>query len=233
MAHLLPTVRCIIITVRSKYMRKIIASLLMLAVSAPIFSQLDAKSKEILSAAANKTKSYTSMKATFTITMQNTQDNTSESHEGSIAVSGEKYHLVLLNNESFFDGKTVSTYMKDANEVNISEPDPSDENVLNPAKIFDIYDKGFKAQFVGEKKEGNKTISEIHLFPQSLNKPYSRIKLFIESESYRISQIEQIGKDGNNVQIKIKTFTTNQPIADTEFIFDTKKHPSVDVIDLR
>lgn len=214
-------------------MRKIIASLLMLALSVPMFSQLDAKSKEILSAAANKTKSYTSMKATFTITMQNTQDNTSESHEGSIAVSGEKYHLVLLNNESFFDGKTVSTYMKDANEVNISEPDPSDENVLNPAKIFDIYDKGFKAQFVGEKKEGTKTISEIHLFPQSHNKPYSRIKLFIENESYRISQIEQIGKDGNNVQIKIKTFTTNQPIAETEFIFDTKKYPSVDVIDLR
>lgn len=37
---------------------------------------------------------------------------------------------------NLFDGKTVSTYMKDANEVNISEPDPSDENVLNPAKIF-------------------------------------------------------------------------------------------------
>lgn len=214
-------------------MKKILAFVIALLITIPLYSQLDAKSKEILTAAANKTKSYTSMNATFTVTIENSQANTKESHDGAITVKGDKFHLLLLNNESFFDGKTVSTYMKEANEVNISEPDPLDENVLNPAKIFEIYDKGFKAQYVGEKKEGGKTLQEVHLFPQSHDKPYSRIKLFIENDTYRISQIEQIGKDGNNIQIKIKTFVTNQPIADTEFIFDTKKFPGVDIIDLR
>lgn len=196
-------------------------------------AQIDAKSKEILSKAATKTKTYTTISATFDITITNEQTNSEETHDGSIEVKGEKYHLKLINNESFFDGKTVWTLMTDAKEVNVSEPDPNDDNVLNPAKIFALYEKGFKAQYIGEVKDGTKNLQEIHLFPESHNKPYSRIKIFVDSESSNISKIEQIGKDGNNILVKIKKFTVNQPLVDTIFVYDVAKHPGIDVIDLR
>ncbi len=213
-------------------MKRLFTLLVAFTVSYLAMAQIDAKSKEILSKAAIKTKNYTSISATFDITIENLQAQTKELHDGSIEVKGEKYHLKLVNSESFFDGKIVMTFMPDAKEVNVSEPDANDENVLNPAKIFSLYEKGFKAQYVGEQKDGSKTIQEIHLFPESHTKPYSRIKIFVDGES-NISKIEQVGKDGNNITVKIKKFTVNQPIDDSAFIFNAAKNPGVDIIDLR
>ena len=196
-------------------------------------AQIDTKAKEVLSKAATKTKTFTTISATFDITIENTQQETTEKHDGSIKVKGEKYKLNLINSETYYDGKTAWTMMPDAKEVNISEPDVNDENVLNPAKIFTLYEKGFKAQYVGEVKDGAKTLNQIDLFPESKNKTYSRIKIFVDSESNNINGIEQIGKDGNNILVKIKTFIVNQPIADSEFVYDAAKHPGFDLIDLR
>lgn len=198
-----------------------------------IDAQIDAKSKEILAKASAKNKSYTSITAKFQIIIENSQANSKEKHDGSIDIKGDKYHIKMVNNESFFDGKTVWTLMTEANEVNISEPDPSDENVVNPAKVFTMYEKGFKAQFIGETTIGTKKVSEIHLFPEAHDKPYSRIKLFVDNETSNIVRVAQVGKDGNIMTIEMSSFEVNKPLSDSLFTFDATKYPNVDVIDLR
>ena len=197
------------------------------------FEQNAKKAKEILDKVSAKTKSYSTISADFTFSMENLQEDISETNEGTILIKGDKYKVSLMGVETYFDGKAIYTYMKEAGEVNITEPDPEDEETLNPATIFTIYEKGFKYRYMGEKTGNGKTFYEIDLYPENRDKPYSRIKLRILKNDLTLYSLRQVGKDGNNYTVVVKSMKTNIPMDDSTFIFDTAKHPDVDVIDMR
>ncbi len=191
------------------------------------------KAKEILDKVSTKTKSYKTISADFTFSMENLQEDISETNEGTILIKGDKYKVSLMGVDTYYDGKAIYTYMKEAEEVNITEPDPEDEETLNPATIFTIYETGFKYKYIGEKTENGKTFYEIDLYPENRDKPYSRIKLKILKDDLQLYSLRQVGKDGNNYTVVVKSMKTNIPLDDSIFVFDPSKHPDVDVIDMR
>lgn len=206
---------------------------LLLSLAAVAQTDEAAKAKEILNKVSAKTRQYQTIKADFSFSLENLQDNIKENHDGSILLKGNKYRITLMGVTNYFDGKTLYTWMKEAEEVNISEPDMTDESTLNPASIFTIYEKGYKLKYVGEKSVGGKMMHEIDLYPENRDKPFSRIKLTINKETLQINSFMQQGKDGNNYTITVKNMQTNVPAADGDFIFNKTANPKVNVIDLR
>ncbi len=206
---------------------------LLLSLAAVAQTDEAAKAKEILNKVSAKTRQYQTIKADFSFSLENLQDNIKENHDGSILLKGDKYRITLMGVTNYFDGKTLYTWMKEAEEVNISEPDMTDESTLNPASIFTIYEKGYKLKYVGEKSVSGKMMHEIDLYPENRDKPFSRIKLTINKETLQINSFMQQGKDGNNYTITVKNMQTNVPAADGDFIFNKTANPKVNVIDLR
>lgn len=191
------------------------------------------KAKQILDKVSEVTKSYNSIKADFTFTLDNEQADITDSYDGSILISGNKYKADVMSAESYFDGETLWTYLTEVGEVNISTPDPNDEMTLSPSNIFSIHETGFRYIYAGEEMANGKEIQIVDLFPEDRNKPFSRIKLYVNKANNHIAKIEQIGKDGNNYIIEIKEMETNVPVEPSFFIFKPEEHPDVDVIDLR
>ncbi len=198
-----------------------------------LMAQNPERAKEILDQVTEKTKNYSTIKADFSFGMENQQEDIKEEYQGKIAIKGDKYKANLMNVDTYFDGKTSWTYMIDAEEVNVDEPDPDDEETLNPASIFSIYQKGFKYAYIGEKESDGITVYAIDLYPINRDKPYSRIKLEFNKANLELHKVVQIGKDGNNYTIIVKDMKTNMPIDDSYFVFDPAKHPDVEVIDMR
>jgi len=194
----------------------------------------DPKAKEILDKVSEKTKAYKTLKVEFSNTFESQQKKSNETNQGSVQIKGTKYKLIYLNTEIYCDGKTIWSYLKEAQEVNIKNANQDDESVLNPAQVFTIYDKGFKYKYIGEKTEGGKTLYEIDLYPlKPAEKNYSRVKLLIDKDKLQLTNIKTFGKDGNNYTIAVSKFTSNDDMPDTQFIFDTKAHKGVEVNDLR
>ena len=191
------------------------------------------KGKEILDKVSAKTKSYTSIKAEFSFTLENLQAQMTDTHDGVILIKGDKYKATIMGADTYFNGTTMWMHMKEVNEVNISGPEMMDDESLNPATIFSVYEQGYRYLHAGETSINGKTVDIIDLFPEDRNKPFSRIKLYIYRDNLHFAKIEQIGKDGNNYIIDIKKMETNVPATDSMFVFDTAKHPNVEVIDLR
>ncbi len=191
------------------------------------------KAKQILDKVAAKTKSYQTIRADFSFTLENLQAKMKDTHNGKIIIKGDKYKIDLMGVDTYFNGKTIWMHIKDAGEVNITEPDMMDDQTLNPAKIFTIYQDGFKYLHVGETTLNGKKTDIIDLFPDKRDKPYSRIKLYIYQDNLQIGKISQIGKDGNNYIIDIKKMEVNAAIDDAQFTFDAAKNPNVDIIDMR
>ncbi len=215
-------------------MKKIIVFSIFLLSIFSAFSQQDVKAKEVLDKLSQKTKTYKTIKIEFSTTIENLAKKTKETNTGSVFMKATKYKVNFLNTELYCDGKTIWSYLKEAQEVNIKNASDEDNSVLNPAKIFTIYNEGFKYQYLGEKTENGKNVHEIDLFPiKSGEKNYSRVKLVIDKDNLQIVSIKTIGKDGINYTINVTKFTADQNMDDNIFIYDEKAHKGVEVIDLR
>ena len=191
-----------------------------------IFAQ-DQKAKTILDQLSNKTKSYTSIKAKFTNTFSSTVTDINESQSGTLYLKGDAYRLEMEAQTIICDGETNWIYLKDDNEVNITEID-DEENEINPSKIFTIYENGYKYKFV---REDGKNY-HIDLFPEESG-PFTKVELFINKSKMQISSFTMIDKQGSHFKYVIDSFVTNKEMNNDFFMFKTSDYPNVDVIDLR
>lgn len=219
-------------------MKKTFLIITALALSLSGFSQNDPQAKAILDKVSANGKSYKTISTDFTISETNIQNKDASNQKGSLKIKGEKYQLITPSNETYFDGKTVYNYLPGVKEVNITKPDakpknPDDFFISNPKDIFKIYEKNFKYKFIRETTLDGKQVAEIDLYPVDLNKKYSRIRMQIDKTTYKILTVKTFLKDGHQYLITFTNFKVNTEIADSEFSFDTKKHPDAEVIDLR
>ncbi|MCU4155595.1 outer membrane lipoprotein carrier protein LolA [Carboxylicivirga sp. A043] len=197
------------------------------------FAQSQEKAKEILDQVSAKTKAYPSIVADFSFSLENMQEDINEVYEGHIILKGNKYKVNLMDVDTYFDGEVLYTHMIDAGEVNITVPDPEDEETLNPATVFTIYENGYTYNYVAEGTINGKACHEIDLYPVNRDKPFSRIKLLVLKDNLQLYSIRQVGKDGNNYTVVVKNMTTNKQIDDKTFVFDKAANSDVDVIDMR
>ena len=195
-------------------------------------AQVDAKAQEVLKGVSAKYKSLKSYSVKFNVNVADPKNKTNEKQSGTILIKGQKYKLVLGTQEIYCDSKTVWTYLKDAAEVQVNEP-KTDPNAITPTSIFTIYEKGFKSKFMGEKSEKGKTIQSIELVPEDLKKSYFKVQLSINKTEKIITQAKIFQRDGTTIGYAIDSFTPSATADDHAFVFDPKKYPGVEVIDLR
>lgn len=216
-------------------MKKILMLLLALSgLSYAVNAQTDEKAKAILAEVSKKYGSYDIVKTDFTFTLDNKQANTKETQQGTLYVkaSTNKFKVTMTDQDLISDGKSQWTYLKKDKEVQVSNVDNSSD-ALNPAKIFTIYEKGFKNLYTGESKVGGKTYQMIDLSPTDTKKSYFKIRLSIDKAAKQIANVLIFDKNGNRYTYNVKTFTPNVKVAETVFAFDAKKYPGVEVVDLR
>lgn len=195
----------------------------------------DPEAKKILDAVSEKTKSYKSLRIKFNYSIENKQTEEFNTFKGYAFLSGEKYKVIIPANEIFSDGKTVWSYMKDAEEITITEPGPDDESIFNPAKLFTIYKTGYKYLLIGQEKIDNINYHVIDLFPElDEDSPYSKIRLKINSVKNHFYSIETHNKNGIINTIYIVEYKTDVKITEKLFTFDKSRYPeNIEIVDLR
>lgn len=195
-------------------------------------STKDPKAQEILKGISTKYKAMKSLSASFKITTQDQKSKTTDTQTGSLLVKGDKYKLTLKGQEVVADGKTIWTYLKESNEVQINDAGENSDGI-SPTSIFTIYEKGFATKYIGEKKEGTKTLQQIELTPDDSKKAYFKIQLFIDKQEKVINSAKIFNKNGTNFIYVIEQFKMNPDAPEALFTFDKSKHPNVEVVDLR
>ena len=195
----------------------------------------DAKAKGILDDVSKKTKAYSTIKAEFNIVTAGPDGKAKDNTAGTMWHKGNKYKLEIKGQTIFCDGKTQWTYIKEDNEVQVSDaPDPAKSDNINPANIFTIYEKDFKYKFIKEEVLDGAAVYQIDIYPLVPGKkPYHTVKLTIDKIKLQIIKVKVMNKDGNTTTINVKSFTANADMPDATFIFSKADHPGVIETDLR
>lgn len=214
-------------------MKKILLALVWMTLSMNLMAQGDPKAKAILDNVSKKVKALKSLKANFTITITGAKNAKPQTKKGNVYMKGDKYYVSLSGQEIYCDTKTIWTFMKESNEVQISSFDPN-ENSFTPSKLFtNFYDKEYTYKYVGEQTVGGKKVDVINLTPTNKSKQYSKVELMIDKAQSVVAGGKMFEKNGNVYQYTVSGYTPNPALTDNMFTFDTKKHPKVEVVDLR
>ena len=193
-------------------------------------AQIDTKAKGVLDAVSKKAATLKTLKANFTLKLSG--GKTKETRTGSFLMKGQKYHVTLPKQELICDGKTVWTYMKDGNEVQVSNFNPNEQSI-SPTKLFtNAYDKEFKYRYAGARKVAGKDCDIIELTPLKKGTQFVKVELAVDKNS-TIAGGNMYEKNGNLYQYEVSGYTPNAPVTDAQFTFDPKTHKGVEVVDLR
>ena len=192
-------------------------------------AQFDPQAVSIIDPVSNSIIQSSGFKADFQFVIENKQEGVSENDKGSILIKNNKYKLVVLGTETYFDGKTQWVHMVEESEVNISTPDEGNGMELTPYNIFTMYKQGFRFKIVQE----DATTATIDMFPDDKSQPYFKIRLVIDKANKMFKEVASFGRDGLNTTIKIGSYQKNVNLNDAEFVYHPEKHPEVEIIDLR
>lgn len=191
-------------------------------------AQGDKKSSAILEAMSNKYQKIKSFKALFTYL-----PGGGKPLKGEATVKGTKFRLKMAGQEIFNDGKLMATYIKETNEVNLQDFDPTATGDLDPTKIYSAYKKGFKYVFLKEKKEGSKSLEVVELTPTGKNSQVTKVQIEVNKADKSINSWKIFQKNGQEITYKVDQFEPDVNVADSFFAFNSKQYPGVEVVDLR
>ncbi len=194
----------------------------------PAIAQKDKRAGDILDAMSKKYKTYKTYQASFAFTADGASP-----FKGDLTVKDQKFRLKLGGQEVFNDGKTMSTYIKESNEVNLQDYDGGANSDFNPSRIYSIYKKGFNYRFIGEQKLAGKPVDVIELTPEKKNTQVAKIQISVDKADKSVRSWQITDKTGKKTAYAISKFTPNVAVTDSYFVFDKTKYPGVEVVDLR
>ena len=221
-------------------MKKIVSLAIVMILAVMSFAQpknmgqSDPEAKKILDAVSAKFKTFKAVQALFSFKNEDGKGKVLGIKKGSLFMKGNKYRVSITGGQDIYcDGTTIWTYDKTANEVTISKYDPS-QSSITPQKLFsNFYDKDYLYKLNGDKKEAGKTLQEIELTPYDKSKSFFKVLVWVDKKTQAIFSTKVLEKSGNKYTYTVSTFNGNATVADAQFIFDKKKYPGVEVVDLR
>ncbi|HEX2533889.1 MAG TPA: outer-membrane lipoprotein carrier protein LolA, partial [Chitinophagaceae bacterium] len=83
------------------------------------------------------------------------------------------------------------------------------------------------------KKEAGKTLQEIELTPVDKTRPFHKVYVWVDKATQTIYSARFLEKTGGRYSYTINNLKGNAAVTDAQFVFDKKKYPGVEVVDLR
>ena len=129
---------------------------------------------------------------------------------------------------TWFDGKTMWSYVKDNEEVNVTEPKPAQLAKMNPYAFIDMYKKGYDIAFGTNTKAYFEVVLTSTNAKNSIQKAIIRINRMNYQPTYII-----MGGSKADIEIKVTSYKKGKKQADSTFRFNKSKYPNAEIIDLR
>jgi outer membrane lipoprotein-sorting protein len=184
---------------------------------------------------AAKMQSLKTVAMDFEYEYESATDKTNNRQQGQLLIMDKMYKLDWEASAIYCNGQLRWTYLKDANEVTINTPNMLEDGIFaDPSMPFSFDEKDYRHKLRSERtNEKGKTIVEIDLFPKDSKADYTRIGLQLDKATLLPENITYYGKNGGNVAITIHKIDLAMKPTPADFTFDAKKHPGVEIIDMR
>ena len=203
--------------------KNFIACLFLLFATQAVSAQNNADA--LIRVLVDQIKSHDNVEMAFNYQLSPDGKTLGDSQKGHAWLQGEAYKIEMSEQQSISDGKSIWTYLIDEEEVMISTTEGTDNT---PLKLLTSLDKSYAATLTGIDAQGNATIELANPKGQ-----YKRVSLKIDAKKTSLKSVDIYMDDGSKLVVNVEEMKFDQKLDDKFFTFDAKKHPNVDVIDMR
>jgi outer membrane lipoprotein carrier protein len=199
----------------------------------------DPEASALLKKVSEKYKAYNNISASFVVLIQRPKIKPEDDDrkytdtiKGQITLEGNKFKIVLKDQQIFCDGKDIWTYVASDKEVQLNTYEESDD-MFSPAKIFMLYKEGYLYQIKEKKVVNGKHVTVIEMAPPNKKLTYFKIDITVDDESLQLVESKVYEKNGVRYIYKLAKQTPNVATSSDTYTYDAKKHPGVKIVDLR
>lgn len=196
-----------------------------------IAMESDPKAKEILDRTSATFKALENLKADLDITMD-IPNQDPYMQKAVVYIKGQSYRLELVDEVIICDNKSVWRYLKDLNEVQISDYEPADDEIT-PTNIFNIYENDFYYLYAELDKVDGKDYHVIDLTPMDKSKSFFKVKVWVSVNDSFIHKMKVFDKNGSRYTYALNQLIKNGAFEDAVFEFNKADYPDVYIEDLR
>ena len=197
-------------------------------------AQEDPRADELLADVSERMRQFDSVHASYTSKMIDRQSELEMDQAGEVWVSDDRYHLQLGDYVIVSDGETVWTYEPEMGECYIDDAESIAEDGVDPARMFTIWEEGFRKVWKGESEVDGRALVRIDLHPTGADeRSFHTIQCFIDADLLEVRKLVVKGREGTDVEYRIGTFEGNALIPEGAFTFDAAKYPGTTMIDNR
>ncbi len=203
---------------------KLFFCFLILTSSVSIFSNEKIK-EEIIDDIVTTISGYKNISIDFDLLYENISLDIKTNKKGKLILENNKFNIDLDEQIIINNGNIQWTYLKDINEVQISNNEIT-AGVSNLGDLFKISKNDYRILFL--KDETNFYL--IELIPKTI-KSFIKIQIKFQKQNKEISEIKVFDKQGGSFIYSINKLKYDLEI--NSFYFDTSKFPGIEIIDLR
>ena len=129
---------------------------------------------------------------------------------------------------TWFDGKTMWSYVKKNEEVNVTTPSAEEVAKMNPYAFLTFYKHGYAARM------GNSSSKEYEVvLTGEESSAYKWVVIRINKSTHLPGSIQLTTPKGVTTVIRCNSFLKNQKYQASTFQFNKKNYPKADIVDLR
>ena len=204
--------------------KNIISCLVLLFATQVVTAQNNAET--LVRLMVDQVKSHKNVEMAFSYQISPDGKNLGDSEKGHAWLQGEAYKIEMAEQQTISDGKTIWSYLIDDEEVMVSNASDGVDNT--PLKLLTSLDESYVATLTGIDNQGIATVELANPKGQ-----YKRVTLKINTKKTELKSADIYMEDGSKVIVNVEEMKFDQQLDSNFFTFDTKKHPKVDVIDMR
>ena len=198
-----------------------------------LFAEVNEEAVALLDKTSNLYKQSTGTEMSLKISIDDAQTGQQTSVNGNLKTRDKRFVLSTSFATMNFDGTNLYIYQPDVNEITISSPAESEISDMDPTQIMSMYSEGYQIPKPEYSTENGKKIAIVSLYPEDKAEDFHRLSLKIDLSNYFPLQITTYGKNGMTNTIDILKIDTNKNFSEKELIFDLKKYPKAQIIDIR
>ncbi|MEZ5008030.1 MAG: outer membrane lipoprotein carrier protein LolA [Chitinophagales bacterium] len=193
--------------------------------------QSDPKAKVILDKTSATFKQLKNLKADLEISIES-PDQSPFLQKAVVYIEGQNFRLELPDEVIICDNKSIWRYLKDMNEVQISDYEPGDDEIT-PTNIFNIYENDFYYQYAEEVTENGKKYHAVDLTPFDKEKSYFKVRVWVSAADNFIHKMKVFDKNGTRYTYSIANLSKDTILKTTTFQFNKADYPNIHIEDLR
>lgn len=169
------------------------------------------------------------MESAPSLTINMTLINDGSAVPGNLTMSGDKFRFTTDEMTMYYDGTTQWTLDTGAGEVSITTPTAEELIETNPLAFMRNYSSRYNVRIVSSSSD-----KYIVRMTSKTKSTYVRTAdVTINASTMMPVSVSAALSTGQNLKINISSTSQGKTLPAATFRFDKKRHPNIEVIDLR